>query len=166
MGDNLKVTNISKSENIKNNSKKNEKSFFSNLLNFATMQTLKKDQNKSNNSEFAEHSEEKKENPNTDNKQKKPGFFENIKNFDINDVVSGITNWFANIKVELSPQILIIAGGIILGIVLIIVFRVLYDKSYLIRQKMANYRNRKRARRQYTIIRDTRRTKRGKWRKR
>lgn len=113
-----------------------------------------------------ENSEEKKENPNTDNKQKKPGFFENIKNFDINDVVSGITNWFANIKVELSPQILIIAGGIILGIVLIIVFRVLYDKSYLIRQKMANYRNRKRARRQYTIIRDTRRTKRGKWRKR
>ena len=113
-----------------------------------------------------ENSEEKKENPNTDNKQKKPGFFENIKNFDINDAVSGITNWFANIKVELSPQILIIAGGIILGIVLIIVFRVLYDKSYLIRQKMANYRNRKRARRQYTIIRDTRRTKRGKWRKR
>ena len=65
MGDNLKVTNISKSENIKNNSKKNEKSFFSNLLNFATMQTLKKDQNKSNNSEFAEHSEEKKENNST-----------------------------------------------------------------------------------------------------
>ena len=62
MGDNLKVTNISKSENIKNNSKKNEKSFFSNLLNFATMQ---KDQNKSNNSEFAEHSEEKKENNST-----------------------------------------------------------------------------------------------------
>lgn len=122
-----------------------------------------------------ENNEEKKEHPNTDNKQKKPGFFENIKNFDlvgkiknfdINDAVSGITNWFANIKVELSPQILIIAGGIILGIVLIIVFRVLYDKSYLIRQKMANYRNRKRARRQYTIIRDTRRTKRGKWRKR
>ena len=115
------------------------------------------------------------QNGGADSKNKEPGFLEKIKkidmigkikNFDIHDVVSNISNWFANIKLELSPQILIIAGGIILGIVLIIVFRVLYDKSYLIRQKMANYRNRKRARKQYTIIRDTRRTRRGKWRKR
>ncbi len=108
-------------------------------------------------------------------KEKKAGFLDKIKNFDLigkvknfefDEFLSSISNWFAHMKVELSPQVFIIAGGIVLGIVLIVIFRVVYDKSYLIRQKMANYRNRKRARKQYTIIRDTRRTRRGKWRKR
>lgn len=107
--------------------------------------------------------------------EKKAGFFEQIKQFDLlgkikkfdfNDIVSSISNWFANLKIEFSMQLFVIAGGIVLGVVLIVIFRIIYDKSYVIRQKIANYRNRKRARKQYTIIRDTRRTRRGKWGKR
>lgn len=89
-----------------------------------------------------------------------------IKEFDFREFVSNIVNWFKNLKFEFSLQSVIIIGGILLGIVLIILFKVLYERSYLIRQKLANYRNRKRAQKQYTIIRDTRRTRRGRrWRR-
>lgn len=89
-----------------------------------------------------------------------------IKNFDISEFFTNIANWFKNLKFELSLKTIIVIGGIILGIILIIVFKVIYEKSYLIRQKLANYRNRKRAQKQYTIIRDTRRTKWGRHRRR
>jgi len=93
-------------------------------------------------------------------------FIGKIKNFDIGEFFSDIADWFHNLKFELSLQTIIIIGGILLGIVLIIVFRVIYDKSYLIRQKIANYRNRKRAEKQYIIIKDTRRARRGRRRRR
>lgn len=116
----------------------------------------------------------KKETKEADSKEEKTSFIDRIKNFDvigkiknfdISEILSDIADWFHNLKFELSLQSIIITGGILLGIILIIVFKIIYEKSYLIRQKMANYRNRKRAQKQYIIIRDTRRTRRGKRRR-
>lgn len=110
-----------------------------------------------------------------DSKEEKNSFFDRIKNFDfigkiksfdIGEFFSNIAGWFQNLKFELSLQSIIIIGGIVLGIVLIIIFKIIYEKSYLIRQKIANYRNRKRAQKQYIIIRDTRSTRRGRRRRR
>lgn len=84
-----------------------------------------------------------------------------IKNFSIKEWFASVKDFFRNIKFKLSLQSLIIAGGILLGIVLIVVFKIWYEKSYVIRQKIANYKNRKRARRQYTIIKDTRKKRGG-----
>ena len=88
-----------------------------------------------------------------------------IKNFDIGEAISNISNWFSNIKFEFSMKNMIIAGSIILGIVFIIILKTVFQKSYLIRQKIANYRNRKRAQKQYIVIRDSRRTRRGRRRR-
>lgn len=88
-----------------------------------------------------------------------------IKNFDIGEAISNISNWFSNIKFEFSMKNMIIAGSIILGIVFLIILKTVFQKSYLIRQKIANYRNRKRAQKQYIVIRDSRRTRRGRRRR-
>lgn len=98
-------------------------------------------------------------------KVKNFNLIEKIKNCDVSEFFSNIVNWFKNVKFQFSLKSVIIIAGILLGIVLIVVFKVVYEKSYLIRQRMANYRNRKRAQRQYTIIRDSRKTRRG-WRRR
>lgn len=111
---------------------------------------------------------------NKDEENDKPGIIEKIKsfdmiekikNFDIDETISNISNWFRNIKLEFSIKNMIIVGSIILGIVFLIVLKTVFQKSYLIRQKIANYRNRKRAQKQYIVIRDSRRTRRGRRRR-
>ena len=112
-----------------------------------------------------------------DSKEKKPGVFQGlmqkvkdfdllgkIQSIDLGDIFSNVMNWFKNLKFEFSVKSVVIAAGILLAVILLVVFKVVFDKSYVIRQRMANYRNRKRAQRQYTIIRDSRKTRRG-WRK-
>lgn len=95
--------------------------------------------------------------------KKKFNLIESIKNFNIGEFFSGIVanikNFFGNLKFEFSIQSMILIGGIVLGILLVAIFIVIYNKSYVIRQKIANYKNRKRAKRQYTIIRESRKSK-------
>lgn len=110
-------------------------------------------------------------------KEKKPGVIQGwinkvkdfdligkIKSIDAGDIISNVVDWFKNLKFEFSIKSVLIAAGILLVIVLLAVFKAVYEKSYVIRQRMANYRNRKRSQRQYTIIRDSRKTRRG-WRR-
>lgn len=121
-------------------------------------------QNKDEKDNGSENDKDNKEKSGFFDKIKNINLIERIKNFDAADFFGNMkdtaVNFFANIKDRLSIQTVIITIGILLGIVLIIVFKVSYEKSYVIRQKIANYKNRKRARRQYTIIRDTRKSRR------
>lgn len=80
-------------------------------------------------------------------KESVSGLFESVKEF------------FSNIKFEITMNTLIVISGIALGIILIIVFIIIYNKSYVIRQKIANYKNKKRASKQYVIIKETRKSK-------
>lgn len=80
-------------------------------------------------------------------KESVSGLFESVKGF------------FSNIKFEITMNTLIVISGIALGIILIIVFIIIYNKSYVIRQKIANYKNKKRASKQYVIIKETRKSK-------
>jgi len=89
-----------------------------------------------------------------------------IKNIDIGNIFADIKNWFHNFKFDFSLKSIIICGCIAAILILAIVFRIYYEKSYMIRQKIANYRNRKRAQKQYIIIRDTRRSRRGRRKRR
>ena len=89
-----------------------------------------------------------------------------IKNIDIGNIFADIKNWFHNFKFDFSLKSIIICGCIAAVLILAIVFRIYYEKSYMIRQKIANYRNRKRAQKQYIIIRDTRRSRRGRRKRR
>ncbi len=89
-----------------------------------------------------------------------------IKNIDIGNIFADIKNWFHNFKFDFSLKSIIIFGCIAVILILAIVFRIYYEKSYMIRQKIANYRNRKRAQKQYIIIRDTRRSRRGRRKRR
>ena len=89
-----------------------------------------------------------------------------IKNIDRGNIFADIKNWFHNFKFDFSLKSIIICGCIAAILILAIVFRIYYEKSYMIRQKIANYRNRKRAQKQYIIIRDTRRSRRGRRKRR
>lgn len=82
-----------------------------------------------------------------------------FKNIDFKKYLSNIKDFFGNISFEFSLNTLIVIAGIALGIILIVVFIVIYNKSYVIRQKIANYKNRKRANKQYVIIRETRKSR-------
>lgn len=99
------------------------------------------------------------------NKVKEFDLIGKIKQIDVSEIFAAIANWFKNLKFEFSLKSVMIIAGILLVVILLVVFKVVYEKSYVIRQRMANYRNRKRAQRQYTIIRDSRKTRRG-WRRR
>jgi len=97
-----------------------------------------------------------------DNKEDSKKFsFSNFsfKNIDFQKYIADIKDFFGSISFEFSLNSLIVIAGIALGIILIIVFIVIYNKSYVIRQKIANYKNRKRASKQYVIIRETRKSK-------
>ncbi len=117
---------------------------------------------------------EKEENQKPASDKKKGNVIEkivsSIKNFDIKSVFEGfdvkntiekmtgsIKGFFVSMKDNFSLQHGIVIGGVVLGIVLIIIFKVIYDKYYIIRQRLANYRNRKQQQKKYTVIRDSRR---------
>ena len=99
-------------------------------------------------------------------KVKNMDLVDKIKNIDIGNIFADIKNWFHNFKFDFSLKSIIICGCIAAVLILAIVFRIYYEKSYMIRQKIANYRNRKRAQKQYIIIRDTRRSRRGRRKRR
>ncbi len=93
-----------------------------------------------------------------------------VKNFKINkvfdnfnpkqtfeNITGSIKDFFVSMKDHFSLQHGIVIGGIVLGVVLIIIFKVIYDKYYIIRQRLANYRNHKQQKKKYTVIRDSRR---------
>ncbi len=99
-------------------------------------------------------------------KVKNMDLVDKIKNINIGNIFADIKNWFHNFKFDFSLKSIIICGCIAAVLILAIVFRIYYEKSYMIRQKIANYRNRKRAQKQYIIIRDTRRSRRGRRKRR
>ena len=53
-----------------------------------------------------------------------------IKNFDIGEAISNISNWFSNIKFEFSMKNMIIAGSIILGIVFLIILKIFIKTTF------------------------------------
>ncbi len=77
-----------------------------------------------------------------------------IKSFDFNMLFERIKDFFGGLKENVSLENWVLAAGIILGIILIVIFNVIYNKYYVIRQKIANYRNRKQERKKYVVIRD------------
>lgn len=101
--------------------------------------------------------------PDKDNNSENAGSggLENEKSekFDIKSLFSNTVEKVKNINFEnlFSLKFLLIVIGIVGAVLLIFIFKSFYNNSYIVRQKIANYRNRKRARKQYTIIRDTRR---------
>lgn len=124
-----------------------------------------------NDKELKNQSEQKSEL----NEQQKEGFIDKVKNMDIiskiknidfGNIFTDIVNWFRNFKFDFSLKSVIIIACIILVLILAVAFKIYYEKSYMIRQKIANYRNRKRAQKQYIIIRDTRRSRRGRRKRR
>ncbi len=67
---------------------------------------------------------------------------------------------FTNIKEAFLSKIVIILVCIFAAALLIfIIFRIYFHRSYKVRRRIANYKSRKRESRQYTIIRDTRKTR-------
>lgn len=124
-----------------------------------------------NDKELKNQSEQKSEL----NEQQKEGFIDKVKNMDIiskiknidfGNIFTDIVNWFRNFKFDFSLKSVIIIACIILVLILAVAFKIYYEKSYMIRQKIANYRNRKRAQKQYIIIRDTTRSRRGRRKRR
>ncbi len=81
---------------------------------------------------------------------------EHIQNFDIHKLIDSVKGFFQNKKLDFSGNAWIVLGGIFAGIVLILIFKILFNRSYVIRQKLANYRNRKIERKKYVVIRDYR----------
>lgn len=116
--------------------------------------------------ESDQKSEPKDEKVSFIDKVKNMDLVDKIKNIDIGNIFADIKNWFHNFKFDFSLKSIIICGCIAAVLILAIVFRIYYEKSYMIRQKIANYRNRKRAQKQYIIIRDTRRSRRGRRKRR
>lgn len=116
--------------------------------------------------ESDQKSERKDEKVSFIDKVKNMDLVNKIKNIDIGNIFADIKNWFHNFKFDFSLKSIIICGCIAAVLILAIVFRIYYEKSYMIRQKIANYRNRKRAQKQYIIIRDTRRSRRGRRKRR
>ncbi len=120
-------------------------------------------QNKDQNVDKPEASDDKEKSDSTTesdtDKSEKEKF--SINNF--KETVSGlfesVKGFFSNIKFEITMNTLIVISVIALGIILSIVFIIIYNKSYVIRQKIANYKNKKRASKQYVIIKETRKSK-------
>lgn len=109
-----------------------------------------------------QHTAGNTENPVKDSEEEKSGIIEKLKNidiksFDFSKILDSIKEFFTGLAENFSLERWIVIAGIIIGIVLIIIFKVVYDKYYVIRQKLANYRNRKLERKKYVVIRDTRR---------
>lgn len=114
-------------------------------------------------------SEQDKEGTENEKEESKQGLIDQIKSFDligklqsfdISETFSDVISWFRNFKFEFSWKTILVAGAVVLVIVVLIILKVVFEKSYVIRQKIANYRNRKRAQRQYIVIKDSRRTRR------
>lgn len=89
----------------------------------------------------------------------KEGKSEDDEKFNIQTFFSNIVEKIKNIDFGklLSWKSFIIIGGILAVIILLIVLRTVYNNSYIMRQRIVNYKNNRRTRKQYTIIRDTRR---------
>lgn len=117
---------------------------------------------KSNN----DNQNDRKETVEKEDGDNKDGKSESDERFDIQTFFSDIVEKVRNIDIKklLSWKFLIIIGGLLAVIVLLIVLRAVYNNSYIMRQRFVNYKNSRRARKQYTIIRDTRR-KRGRRRR-
>lgn len=118
--------------------------------------------------------EQKEEKIKTNQEESKQGLIDQIKNFDligkiqnfdVSEVFSDLINWFHNLKFEFSWKKILIACAVAFVIVVLIILKIVFEKSYVIRQRIANYRNRKRAQRQYIVIKDSRRTGRGRRRR-
>lgn len=104
----------------------------------------------------------------TDSSGKKFFDFSNF-NFSLN----GIRDFFLNIgkklegmKDHISMNSIIILIGIVVAILLIVIFWTVFNNSYIIRQKIVNFKNRRKAKKQYVIIRDTRKSRGKGWKKR
>lgn len=87
--------------------------------------------------------------------------------FEIKKFFLSIVDKIKQFEINSSNIKWIIASGIILGILLIfIILKLIFHNSYVIRQKLANYKNRKKASKQYVIIQDTTNRKRRRRRRR
>ena len=94
----------------------------------------------------------------TDKSEKEKFSINNFKET-VSGLFESVKGFFSNIKFEITMNTLIVISVIALGIILSIVFIIIYNKSYVIRQKIANYKNKKRASKQYVIIKETRKSK-------
>ncbi len=157
-------TLIDKSDGIVNDTSGNQQET---LLDDSTQLTDIKTENESEgkSEQVDEKKEDKKSGSGILDKIKNFDLMDKVRNFDIGKVFSNIADWFKNLKFEFSLKSVIIAVSIVFVIVFLIILKVLFEKSYVIRQKIANYRNRKRARKQYIVIRDSRRSRRGRRRR-
>lgn len=158
-------TLIDKSDGIVNDTSGDEQET---VLNGGQELTAVTDQNENSNRETEQ------EQTDTNEKKANSGILDKIKNFDLADKISdfdisqsfsNIVQWFKNLEFEFSLKSIIIAVSILAVIVIIIILKVSFEKSYVIRQKIANYRNRKRAQKQYIVIKDSRRQRRGRRRR-
>lgn len=87
--------------------------------------------------------------------------------FDIKNYFFAIIDNIKKFEIDSSNIKWIIAAGIILGILLVlIILKLVFNNSYVIRQRFANYKNQKKASKQYVIIQDTTNRKRRRRRRR
>ncbi len=92
----------------------------------------------------------------------------------VSNAAANVKNFFSdvgsNIKIEklkgliekVRPKTIFAIGAVIILVIVFIVLGLIINNSYMIRQRIANYKNRKREKRQYVTIKDTRKTKRRK----